>query len=310
MMADKWKTGPFLAVSTLLHAVMVALLAVVVTVPDIPAPDLVQVKIMEEEVIPANPDFQHGKILDVPPPEDLKSQPPKEAEALASFDAVAGGNTKTAPRRHTEKEAFSVEIAQPEKKLRSTPSDSPKSESRKKSPIPENRFSEIQAQPDKSPLPGTPSKAEHEPGTKTDKENLPETAALRGEDIDRFASANPSGFLDNGREAIVPLNTRKFEFIEYFSGIRRSLEDVWTYPADAMANGLGGRTVIRFTVLKTGDIGETKVVSSAGAAVLDGAAVAAIRTSGPFQPFPGTMDRDKLHIVAVFVYTPVYNKVP
>lgn len=312
MMRENIKRGPFFAVSMALHTGLVALLALAVRVPDVPAPGLVEVKIMDEAEVPANPDFQAGKIIDAPVPDNLKSVPPKEAEALARFDATAteAAAAKNVPVLHTDTEEFSAHPPRKERKIRTTPAETAKSESKKKSSVPENRFSDVQALASASPLPGAPSKTGYDPGIKTDRENVTEAAALSGEEIDRFASASPAGILDTGREIVIPLNTRKSEYIEYFSTVRRAVENVWAYPYEAMANGVGGRTVVRFSLLKNGSLEEAKVVVTSGVPILDAASMAAVRTSGPYPPFPANLDKEKIHIVAVFSYQPVFNKVP
>ena len=133
---------------------------------------------------------------------------------------------------------------------------------------------------------------------------------LSGEEVDFFIANNPDTYLETKDEMVVSLNSQKFKYMAYFSRIRRALETVWFYPEQAMNDGLGGQAQVRFTLSRDGALVEQNVVSSSGVDVLDKASVMAVRSAGPFPPFPETLDKKRVHIVATFSYRPVFSALP
>jgi len=132
---------------------------------------------------------------------------------------------------------------------------------------------------------------------------------MEGREIDEFVKNDPKGYLDRGDETIISLNTKKFKFAKYFSSIKSDIEDVWDYPDEAILNGLKGTALLRFTLLKNGEVEEVTVVKSSGEAVLDDNSVNVIWTAGPFKPFPQTFHKRKIHLIVHFSYRPTYDSV-
>ncbi len=304
--------GRFVAASAGVHLLLALLSAVVINVPQMKTPDIIQVHVITEAVPAANDDFQYGKIIDVPPPQDLKEKAPPKADALASFNARA--KAPGAARLHLDNAdmppAFKAAQAQKESERRKSDAEKPKSSSERKTPVAENRFSALAMSPDKSDQPGRETRSPVDDGAKPDRETKEEVRALTDAEIDSFAAANPAGTMETGREAIVPLNTRKFAYIDYFSGIKQGIEKIWAYPYEAMNSGAGGSTVLRFTLTSDGQLDEVRVIASAGLDALDNAAVVAVRNSAPYGPFPPAMNKERIHIVATFTYQPSFSKVP
>lgn len=313
-MVERPIKGRFVAASAGLHLLAVALSALFISAPRIIAPDVIQVRIIPDAAPPPNADFQSGKILDVPPPENLGEERPDVADALASFDARATTRSASEKPRfaaHGGPPELKAEMPRKESEQRRREAETPKSASEKKTIVAENRFSPVPMSATKSDQTGQPGRSDTAAeGIKPDRETKEMVRALSGVEIDSFAAANPAGMLETPGEIVIPLNTRRFGYIDYFAGIKRGVETVWAYPPEAMNSGAGGSTVLRFTVLRSGVLDEVRLLGSSGAAALDNAAMDAVRNAAPFQAFPGSLDKEKIHVVATFTYQSTYGKVP
>lgn len=108
--------------------------------------------------------------------------------------------------------------------------------------------------------------------------------------------------IDMGDEAVASLATRSFAYFEYFKKVRRSIEDSWVYPEEALLEGWSGAVVVRFTIGRGGALEGVEVMTPTGKAALDTHAREAVRGASPFAPLPETMGKTRLHVVATFVY--------
>jgi periplasmic protein TonB len=79
-----------------------------------------------------------------------------------------------------------------------------------------------------------------------------------------------------------PMPARPADLASVRAGIARTL----VYPAQARRNGLGGKVLLSFLLLADGAIRDLTVREGSGSALLDAAALAAVREASPFPP-PG-----------------------
>jgi TonB family protein len=142
---------------------------------------------------------------------------------------------------------------------------------------------------------------------KTDR--VKEFSRIAIKDVDAMARENPAGYHDSGDEAVVSLNTKKFEYAEYFLSIKRGIEDNWYYPSVAVIDRLGGNTLVRFTLLPSGELESVAVISSSGESVLDDASTGALKLAEPFNPFPSKLKKRRIHIISNFSYQPSFSPV-
>jgi protein TonB len=70
----------------------------------------------------------------------------------------------------------------------------------------------------------------------------------------------------------------------YKSLLYGHLQQFKHYPASA--NGVSGRVLTRFTLTRTGEVIDARVIASSGNAALDQEALATLRRASPFPPFP------------------------
>ena len=52
---------------------------------------------------------------------------------------------------------------------------------------------------------------------------------------------------------------------------------------------------------------DVRLVDPSGSNLLDDAAVNAVKGAAPYYPFPVTIERDTLSILATFIYSPAYS---
>lgn len=100
----------------------------------------------------------------------------------------------------------------------------------------------------------------------------------------------------------ISLNTRNFKYVSYFSSIKRAIELIWKYPAQAAQKGMQGETTLAITVAKTGIVEKVIVLKSSGYELLDKEAIATVTSASPFNPIPSTLDKNRLTITGTFVY--------
>lgn len=81
---------------------------------------------------------------------------------------------------------------------------------------------------------------------------------------------------------------KEFPFLPYVAIVRDKVERNWNPPPGAKS----ATVKVQFTVLRSGRLGETKLISSSGNFYFDQAAMRAILASSPFPPLPEGFFRD------------------
>ena len=112
------------------------------------------------------------------------------------------------------------------------------------------------------------------------------------------AEAEPRGY----REDTIALQNPGGPYESYLLQIRRKIEDLWSYPAQALSEKREGSAVIRFTIDASGALAGYYVTSTSGSLVLDKGALAVIRAASPFAALPATFNLSRLHVTATFRY--------
>ncbi|WP_282012484.1 TonB family protein [Nitrospina watsonii] len=134
-------------------------------------------------------------------------------------------------------------------------------------------------------------------------------ALLDGFDPEKYASIETDSLESENvdDEEVISLNTKETKYASYFQRIKRQIERVWTYPEEAARHGVNGRLSLRFRIARDGRLLEVLLVDASGSNLLDEAAVNAVKGAAPYYPFPVTIDRDNLSILATFIYSPTYS---
>ncbi len=100
----------------------------------------------------------------------------------------------------------------------------------------------------------------------------------------------------------VDMNTTSFKYISYFSGLRKQIELVWIYPAEAIQRGLQGAVQLEMTIEKDGRVSKVRLVESSGYETLDDNMLRTIKSASPFAPLPKAWGKQRLVVTGSFHY--------
>ena len=129
-------------------------------------------------------------------------------------------------------------------------------------------------------------------------------ALLDGFDAEKYAAMDTeSDTVEDDGEAI-SLDTRESKYASYFARIKRQIELVWDYPNEAQRKGITGQLTLRFQISRDGNLMNVRLINGSGYNILDEAALQAVKSAAPYYPFPVTIDRETLPILANFIYSP------
>ena len=100
----------------------------------------------------------------------------------------------------------------------------------------------------------------------------------------------------------ISLDTKEAKYASYFSRIKQQIERVWVYPSQGIKRTLSGELTLKFEISKDGNLLSLRLINSSGSNILDANAVKAVRGAAPYYPFPITITKKRLSILATFVY--------
>ena len=100
----------------------------------------------------------------------------------------------------------------------------------------------------------------------------------------------------------ISLDTKEAKYVSYFSRIKQQIQRVWVYPSQGIKGTLSGELTLKFEISKDGNLLSLRLINSSGSNILDANAVKAVRGAAPYYPFPITITKKKLSILATFVY--------
>lgn len=256
----------------------------------------VKVKYLPEKKAPPQ---KVPTLEDIPKPRAIEK--PKSSERIARYDSRAHSNrnTKKNPRYKNKKTAIPKT-----KKFKTIP--------KKQKPI-------LKKKTVPQPIPTTIKKPfrPYNKGfslPKTNKEvssnSPPKTIAggtlalLDGFDADKYAAMNTESEIAEDDGEVISLNTRESRYASYFARIRRQIELAWNYPNEAQRKGMTGELTLRFQISRDGNLMNVRLINGSGYNILDEAAFQAVKSAAPYYPFPVTIDKETLLILANFIYSP------
>ncbi|MBI4666006.1 MAG: energy transducer TonB [Nitrospinae bacterium] len=330
----------FMGVSALLHLSLLALSTLLVAVPGKNAAVPIKVNLAYMD-IPKQEDMPEGRIEDLPMPP--KVDKPAKADILSKYDSKAHSPEKgdklkarkTAIPRE-EKEIPAPSLTRAKQDLTETRKEKPKTQvaaitkprldfGRKDSVKDVNLFSEEairkaletdkarrfekDAQPREEQRRQLSAKMTDQPTPSADATRLSGVKGFKGAEAAKFASSSTGDVIEMGDEAIVSLNTSSFKYIDYFTSIKKAVELVWAYPEEAIIHGMSGAAVVKFTLNSAGELEDVRLMRTSGHKILDDEAQLAVKVAGPYNPFPKTLNKKRLHIVGTFIYQPTFNNV-
>jgi protein TonB len=237
------------------------------------------------------------KLAEIPKPSAIEK--PKSSELIASYDSRAHSN-RTAKKSRSYKNKKTVVP-----KTKKSKSVSKKSQpTPKKKPVPQPTAIKKPFRPYKKgfALPKEKGELSNNPPPKTIAGGT--LALLDGFDADKFASMNTeSDTIEDDGEAI-SLDTKESKYASYFARIKRQIELSWDYPNEAQRRGMTGELTLRFQISRDGNLMNVRLINSSGYNILDEAALQAVKSAAPYYPFPVTIDKEALPILANFIYSP------
>ena len=129
-------------------------------------------------------------------------------------------------------------------------------------------------------------------------------AMLDGLNLEKHALQNPQvgGNEELDGDDSIPLNTKDAKYVSYFSRVKQQIQRAWIYPPQATKNPMGGELSLKFEISKDGNLLNLRLINTSGSNILDANAIKAVRGAAPYYPFPTTIPKEKLSILATFVY--------
>lgn len=117
----------------------------------------------------------------------------------------------------------------------------------------------------------------------------------------------PGGGLQGGGRGgvegeAIPLDTPEPKYQDYFNKVRERIKAKWIYPRPAGERGIEGELLIEFHIAKDGRLEFIELRHSSGTAILDDAALTAVKLAQPFPPVPDDIAKRTLAINGQFRY--------
>lgn len=123
---------------------------------------------------------------------------------------------------------------------------------------------------------------------------------ITDKDLERLAKVEEPAL--KKKEKSITLDTDEFKYLSYLERLKNRIEFIWKYPEIARLNRLQGDLYIKFSILKSGRLGNTQIIRSSGYKILDDAALQALKDSDPFWPLPESWDLEEFTITGHFIY--------
>jgi periplasmic protein TonB len=101
----------------------------------------------------------------------------------------------------------------------------------------------------------------------------------------------------------ISLDTKDKKYTSYFGRIKQQIQRAWIYPAQGTKKRLSGEVTLRFEISKGGNLLDLRLINTSGVDILDINAIKAVKEAAPYYPFPKTILKKKLSILATFVYS-------
>ncbi|MEE9557735.1 MAG: TonB family protein [Candidatus Adiutricales bacterium] len=130
----------------------------------------------------------------------------------------------------------------------------------------------------------------------------PETAAEENRTVEKTAGlseAKPPTWLE---EETISLESKSPLYLSYLHEVKNRIKNSWVLKAGNEILGRDGQLLIVFTLANNGRLLRVELDTSSGQAILDRAALTAVRQAVPYPAFPDHIKLKRLNIRAVFDY--------
>lgn len=239
------------------------------------------------------------KLAEIPKPRTIEK--PKSSELMASYDSRAHSNRTTQKKSTYQNKKTVVPKTKKSKSIAKK-----QNPILKKQPVPQPASTAIKKpfRPYKKGFTLPKEKGELSNTSPPKKIAGGTLALLEGFDADKYAAMNTESDIAEDDGEAISLDTKESKYASYFARIKRQIELAWDYPNEAQRKGITGELTLRFQISRDGNLMNVRLINSSGYNILDEAALQAVKSAAPYYPFPVTIDKEALPILASFIYSP------
>jgi periplasmic protein TonB len=98
------------------------------------------------------------------------------------------------------------------------------------------------------------------------------------------------------------LNTDDIQFGSFLRRFETAVYGVWSYPQEAVQQGIEGVTPVKITFNRKGEIEKVEILETSGSTVLDDEVLRTLHLVGPVGSLPKGYKKDKFNLIAFFQY--------
>jgi protein TonB len=98
------------------------------------------------------------------------------------------------------------------------------------------------------------------------------------------------------------LNTDDIQFGSFLRRFETAVYGVWSYPQEAVQQGIEGVTPVKITFNRKGEIEKVEIIETSGSTVLDDEVLRTLHLIGPVGALPKGYKKDKFNLIAFFQY--------
>ncbi len=133
-------------------------------------------------------------------------------------------------------------------------------------------------------------------------ETEPETTAEVNHTVEKTAGLSETKPPASLEEETISLESKSPLYLSYLHEVKNRIKNSWVLKAGNEILGRDGQLLIVFTLANNGRLLRVELDTSSGQAILDQAALTAVRQAVPYPAFPDHIKLKRLNIRAVFDY--------
>ena len=307
---NQTRLNRFILIAVLLHASVIILQSLIVeNSKDSLTPPPIKIKYVD--IQKPQPLEREEALMKVPKTKNAKKQKTKPSKLFASADGRAHTNKKPTKQKkyrqtktatpQTLRKPNSTQRTRTQMRFKKAPTQSKhRTTDKNPSPTPSDKATVIPEAAQKN-VPSVPSERLSSRGV---------LSMLNGFDLGKYAmqDTRPRVEESSDEDESISLNTTETKYVSYFNRIKHQIQLVWRYPTQAAQRRVSGQLTLKFQISRNGNLLGVRLIDNSGFEILDTAALKAVKEAAPYYPFPVTIPKKKLSILATFVYSPNLNQ--
>lgn len=305
---NQTRLNRFIIIAFLLHASVIILQSFIIAKPkDSLTPPPIKIKYVE--IQKPEPLEKEETLTKAPKPKEAKIQKAKPSKLLASTNSKAHAKKLSKQKKYRQTKTATPQTfgkltitqrTQAQAKFKKKPTQSKHRTTNKNSHLSPSAKGAVYPETAKQNALSIPSKRLGPRGV---------LSMLDGFDLRKYAMQDTRTLeedLDDDEPIL--LDTTETKYVSYFNRIKHQIQRVWRYPAQAAQRGVSGQLTLKFQISRNGNLLGVHLVDNSEFEILDMAAIKAVKEAAPYYPFPVTVPKKKLSILATFVYSPNSNQ--